>query len=304
MSGTDAAHESHAARVPVVFDITHTTEYRYARPVALGEHRLMFRPRDSHDLRVLATDLKVDPGASDVRLIQDAYENSVALVQPHSPSETLKFTCLFTVEHTGSRALDLPLSPGAEHYPFEYAAEDRLVLQHYLTPYYDADEALMAWARGFVGTDSRQILVDMTRGIRETMNYQPRDEEGVQSPGETLALKQGSCRDFATLMIEAVRRLGYAARFVSGYVYTPELDAPSDMRSAAGATHAWVQVFLPGAGWMPFDPTNNLIGGTDLIRVGVARHASLASPVSGSWTGAPADYLGMSVNVTVSKRTP
>jgi transglutaminase-like putative cysteine protease len=289
--------------VSIIFDITHTTEYRYAKPVTLGEHRLMFRPRDSHDLRVLATDLKVEPATDDIRLVIDAYENSVALVQPKGPSERIRFTCLFTVEQTGARALDLPLSPGAEHYPFEYAAEDRVVLQHYLTPYYDADETLMAWARDFVGRDSRQILVDMTKNIRETMSYQPRDEEGVQSPAETLAKRQGSCRDFATLMIEAVRRLGYAARFVSGYVYTPEVEAPAEAKpSAAGATHAWVQVFMPGAGWMPFDPTNNLIGGTDLIRVGVARHASLASPVSGTWIGAPADYLGMTVEVSVTKR--
>jgi len=287
--------------VPIIFDITHTTEYRYAKPVDLGEHRLMFRPRDSHDLRVLATDLQVEPPAKDIRLIQDAYENSIALVQPGGPSQTLKFTCEFTVEHTGSRALDLPLSPGAEHYPFEYAFEDRQVLSHYLAPYYDADETLMAWAREFVGPDSRQILVDMTRRIRETMKYQPRDEEGVQSPRETLESKQGSCRDFATLIIEAVRRLGYAARFVSGYVYTPEPNAPE--KTAPGATHAWVQVFLPGAGWIPFDPTNNLIGGTDLIRVGVARHASFATPVSGTWTGTKDDYLGMTVLVSVKRRS-
>ncbi len=104
-------------------------------------------------------------------------------------------------------------------------------------------------------------------------------------------------------MLEAVRRLGYAARFVSGYVYTPGL-AASDVQStsAPGATHAWLQVYMPGAGWMPFDPTNNLIGGTDLIRVGVARHASLASPISGSWVGAAEDYLGMAVDVQVTKR--
>jgi len=292
--------------VPIVFDITHTTEYRYAKPVEFGEHRLMFRPRDSHDLRVLATDLQVEPPARDIRMVQDAYENSVALVRPHSPAESLKFTYLFTVEHTGSRALDLPLSPGAENHPFEYSAEDRLALAPYLTPYHDADETLMAWARGFIRTDgptgSRELLVDMTRTIRETMAYQPRDEEGVQSPGETLALQRGSCRDFAMLMIEAVRRLGYAARFVSGYVYTPHLDAPAGENSLPAATHAWLQVHMPGAGWIAFDPTNNLIGGTDLIRVGVARHAGLASPVSGTWTGAPADYLGMTVAVSVNKR--
>jgi transglutaminase-like putative cysteine protease len=294
--------------VPIIFDITHTTEYRYAKPVELGEHRLLFRPRESHDLRVLATDLKVEPGAADIRLIQDAYSNSIALVKPQTPSANLKFTCLFTVEHTGERALDLPLAPGAEAYPFEYSAEDRLVLQHFLTPFYDADDTLMAWARQFIRTDgpteSRQLLVDMTRHIRETMKYQPRDEEGVQAPGQTLASQQGSCRDFATLMIEAVRRLGYAARFVSGYVYTPEIDPASQTQATSGATHAWLQVYMPGAGWITFDPTNNLIGGTDLIRVAYARHASFASPVSGTWMGAPADYLGMTVDVSVVKRQP
>jgi transglutaminase-like putative cysteine protease len=294
--------------VPIIFDITHTTEYRYAKPVQLGEHRLLFRPRESHDLRVLATDLQVEPGAADIRLIQDAYSNSIALVQPQSPAQRLQFTSLFTVEHTGERALDLPLSPGAEMYPFEYAAEDRLVLQHFITPFYDADDTLMAWARQFIRTDgpteSRQLLVDMTKHIRDSMTYLPRDEEGVQAPRETIERKQGTCRDFATLMIEAVRRLGYAARFVSGYVYTPERDPGADTQAPSGATHAWLQVYMPGAGWITFDPTNNLIGGTDLIRVAYARHASFASPVSGTWTGAPADYLGMTASVSVAKREP
>ena len=293
--------------MPIIFDITHTTEYRYAQPVAIGEHRLLFRPRESHDLRVLATDLQVDPGPADIRLIQDAYSNSIALVEPVSPADHLRLTCLFTVEHTGERALDLPLAPGAETYPFEYSSEDRLVLHHFLLPFYDTDDALMQWARGFIRTggptESRQLLVDMTRHIRESMTYQPREEEGVQAPGETLKLRTGSCRDFATLMIEAVRRLGYAARFVSGYVYTPEQPA-GEQRAASGATHAWLQVYLPGAGWITFDPTNNLIGGTDLIRVAYARHAGYASPVSGTWVGAASDFLGMTVNVQVVKREP
>jgi transglutaminase-like putative cysteine protease len=292
--------------VSVIFDIVHTTEYRYAKPVELGEHRLMFRPRDGHDLRVLATDLQVHPGVQDIRMIHDAYSNSVALVQPHSPAAELRFTCFFTVEHTGERALDLPVAPGALEYPFEYSAEDRFALQHYLAPFYDADDTLMAWARHFIRSDgptsSTELLVEMNKTIRDTMSYQVREEEGVQSPGETLALQRGSCRDFATLMIEAVRRLGYAARFVSGYVYTPGLAAAPGQSSAPGATHAWLQVYMPGAGWMPFDPTNNLVGGTDLIRVGIARHASLAMPVSGSWVGSPADYLGMAVDVQVTKR--
>ena len=291
----------------VFFDITHTTHYRYAQPVELREHQVLFRPRDSHDLRVLATDMRVTPEPRDIRLIQDAYSNSVALVRPQSPASELKVVCSFSVEHTGTRALDFPLAARAQNYPFDYNDEERLVLAHYRTPYYDdPDGSLRAWANQFVPADgavgTRDLLVAMTQFIRDTMQYQARFDHGVQTPYETLALRSGTCRDFATLMIEAIRLLGYAARFVSGYLYTPWLDDETRKIEGAGATHAWLQVYLPGAGWIPFDPTNNLIGGTDLIRVGVARHATLASPVSGSWHGFPGDYQGMFVDVEVHKR--
>lgn len=297
-----------SAYVSIYFDITHTTHYRYAQPVELGEHRVLFRPRDSHDLRVLATDLRVTPTPVDIRLIQDAYSNSVALVQPQSPAVELKFVCTFSVEHTGTRALDLPLSPRAKTYPFDYDNEERLVLAHYLSPYYDDPNGILrAWASQFIleagVIDARQPLVAMTQFIRDNLQYRARFDEGVQTPHETVALQSGTCRDFATLMIEAIRLLGYAARFVSGYLYTPGLDDDTQQGLSAGATHAWVHVYLPGAGWIPFDPTNNLIGGTDLIRVAVARHASLASPVKGSWNGLPGDYLGMAVDVQVHKRS-
>lgn len=293
----------------VFFDITHTTHYRYAQPITLGVHKVLFRPRDSHDLRVLATDLQVSPAPVNIRLIQDAYSNSVALIQPQSPASELKIVCSFSVEHTGTRALDFPLSPRAQSFPFDYDAEEQLVLAHYLTPYYDdPDGQLLAWANQFtvgqavIGT--RELLVTMTQFIRDTMQYQARFDEGVQTPFDTLRMQSGTCRDFATLMIEAVRQLGYAARFVSGYLYSPRLDSGTDIASSPGSTHAWLQVYLPGAGWIPFDPTNNLVGGNNLIRVGVARHASLASPVSGSWNGSIEDYLGMEVDVQVRKINP
>ena len=291
----------------MIFDITHTTHYRYAQPVLLGEHQVLFRPRDSHDIRVLATDMRVTPEPVDIHLYQDAYSNSIALVQPQSPAAELKLECFFSVEHTGTRALDLPMRPGSQAYPFEYDEEERLVLKHYLTPYYnDPTGMLRAWARRFVradgGTGTRELLVDMTRFIRRTMQYRARFSRGVQTPYDTLRLQSGACRDFATLMIEAVRHLGYAASFVSGYLYNPWLDDGSRQHIGAGSTHAWVQVYLPGAGWIPFDPTNNLIGGTDLIRVGIARHASHALPVTGTWNGFPGDYLGMEVDVQVKKR--
>jgi transglutaminase-like putative cysteine protease len=285
----------------ILFDITHTTTYRYTKPVAFGEHRVMFRPRDSHDMRVLATNLEVDPPARHVRLIQDVYSNSVAIVQPVEQASSLSFVCTFTVEHMGSRALDLPIEEHARTHPFVYDDEERIALQHYLQPFYpEEDEVVRQWATRFTSgsehPDTRMILLQMNQAIREEMHYEPRDAEGVQSPAETLRLGKGTCRDFATLMIEAVRQLGYAARFVSGYIYSPHL------QSSSGATHAWLQVYLPGSGWIPFDPTNNLAGGTSLIRVGVARHASLAVPLQGIWTGAPADFIGMTVDVQVHKR--
>lgn len=291
----------------IFFDITHTTHYQYHQAVQLGEHRVMFRPRGSHDLRVLATDMKVTPEPVDIRLIQDVYSNSVAVVQPQSPSNELMITCSFTVEHTGTRALDLPLAEHARQYPFAYSSEESIALQHYLAPYYDDPAGeLQQWARQFVRaegpTGTLDLLVDMTQWIRDAMTYLARFDEGVQTPYDTLRLRSGTCRDFATLMIEGIRSLGYAARFVSGYLYTPWLDAADGSHVGTGATHAWVQVYLPGAGWMPFDPTNNLIGGTDLIRVGVARHASMASPVIGSWHGFPGDFMGMFVDVQVRKR--
>ena len=293
----------------VFFDITHTTHYRYANPIAFGVHKVLFRPLDSHDLRVLATDMQVTPEPVSIRLIQDVYSNSVALIQPQSPASELKIVCSFSVEHTGTRALDFPLSPRAQTFPFDYDTEEQLVLAHYLTPYYDdPDGQLLDWAKHFtISNDvigSRALLVTMNQFIRDTMQYQARFDEGVQTPFDTLRMQSGTCRDFATLMIEAVRQLGYAARFVSGYLYSPGLDSGTDITGSPGSTHAWLQVYLPGAGWIPFDPTNNLVGGNNLIRVGVARHASLASPVSGSWSGLAEDYLGMEVDVQVHKKIP
>ena len=295
----------------VQYDIVHTTVYAYKAPVTFGEHRVMFRPRDSHDQRVLATDLQVSPSA-EVRLILDPHSNSVALVQPTEPATELKIVCSFTIEHAHSNNLELPLSPSAEVFPFAYGLEERFDLELYLRPHHeDPGGALTAWARQFLRTDgpthTRDMLVEMNQHIRDNFRYVARDEEGTQKPHQTLELGTGSCRDFALLMMEAARRLGVATRFVSGYLYDPSLDseatdAEGSPTVGAGYTHAWLQAYLPGAGWVPFDPTNNLLGGTQLIRVGVARDPSQAAPVSGSWFGQTDDYLGMTVSVTVKRR--
>ena len=295
--------------MPIRYEIVHTTVYRYRKPVTFGEHRVMFRPRDSHDLRVLATDLQVNIEAI-VRMIQDPHSNSVALVQPIVPATELRIVASFTIEHAHRNNLEFPLSPAAEFFPFAYSVAERFDLEHYLRPHYDDPVGrLTGWARQFMRTDgptrTAELLAAMNRHIGLTMAYIARDDEGTQPPLETLALNSGSCRDFALLMMEGLRRLGVATRFVSGYLYDPALDPAAVGGEAAvvgaGSTHAWLQAYLPGAGWLPFDPTNSLAGGYQLIRVGVARDPAQAAPISGSWYGDADAYIGLEATVPVHR---
>ena len=289
-------------------EIVHTTVYRYSEPVSFGEHRVMFRPRDSHDQRVLATDLQVTPQAI-VRMIQDPHSNSIAMVQPLQSARELRIVCSFTIEHATQLEPLLPLPTEADLLPFVYSPDERMDLEHYLRPHHaDPGGALMAWTRGFLladgPTNTRDLLARMNAAIGQTLRYEPRDEETTQSPTQTLALGSGSCRDFALLMMEAIRRLGVAARFVSGYLYDAALDNGDDVVQGSGVTHAWLQAYLPGSGWLTYDPTNNLTGGSQLVRVAVVRDPDHASPVSGSWFGAPGSYIGMSATVQVRRRMP
>lgn len=298
------------------YDITHTTTYRYKQPVTFGLHRVMFRPRESHDLRVLATDLKVSPNAN-IRLIQDPHSNSVALVQPMGEATELRFVCSFTIEQVPSRLDELALHPAAEFLPFAYSVQDRLDLEHYLRPHHeDPQGELIRWAHQFLQTDApnstRDVLARMNAHIGKSLTYAARDEEGTQTPLETLQLGSGSCRDYALLMMEAARRLGVATRFVSGYLYDAALDARADglvpgsvaAVAGAGSTHAWLHAYLPGAGWVAYDPTNNLMSSSQLIRVGVARDPALAAPIAGSWFGEADAYEGMTATVQVKRISP
>ena len=287
----------------MIYDIAHTTEYRFHQPVQLGLHRLSFRPRDGHDMRVLATELDIFPQPLKVELLHDVYGNSVAYVDPGQSSDVLRITSRFTVDHLGSRAFDMTTLPESSWMPPNYGMAERMALTPFLHPSHDdPGDAVRSWAQGFVSGDGaggpREVIVRMTEAIRSGFQYQSRFEEGTQTPQETLSMGSGACRDFATLMIDALRRMGVAARFVSGYLYVPEHDGVQ----GGGATHGWVQVYLPDCGWFPVDPTNNLIGGSDLIRIAVARDAAEVSPVSGEWFGAANDFAGLSVDVQVNAR--
>ena len=173
--------------------------------------------------------------------------------------------------------------------------------------YSDPDGDLDRWVRQFVTpgatTLTSHLLMTMTYAIKESFSYERREASGVQTPLQTLERRRGSCRDFAVLMIEAARALGVAARFVSGYVYVPK-DEDEPVRLGGGATHAWCQIYLPGAGWVEFDPTNGLVGSKDLIRVAVARNPAQAAPLLGAYLGHPGDELGMEVTVEVTQPKP
>jgi transglutaminase-like putative cysteine protease len=285
-------------------NIRHSTVYRYRRPVIFGEHRAMFRPRDSHDLRVLDARLVLSP-PGEVRWIHDVFSNSIALITFDQPAEELRFESLIEIAHYGLSDPEMMLREYAASYPFRYDNEQMPDLLPTLQCHYpDPDGALGAWARQFLdpgeSTNTQDLLMRITRAIKQQFVYQERAIHGTQAPTETLSLGSGSCRDFALFMIEAVRSLGFAARFVTGYLYDPALDGEGPALEGAGATHAWVQVYLPGAGWVEFDPTNGLVGGTNLIRVGVARDPKQAVPLQGSYSGAASDFIDMQVEVTVT----
>lgn len=284
-----------------ILRVRHTTTYSYAKPVRFCEHRLLFRPRDSQEQRLLTSELHIDPVPADIHWIHDVFGNCITIVPFDTPASELRFETHIVLDHTPNHGPSFRIEERAKLWPFEYGAEEQPDLAPYMRVHYP-DPALEEWARRFVPpaveTPTGHLLATMTAAIRESFTYSRRTDPGTQDPAETLALRRGTCRDFAWLMIEACRVLGFAARFVTGYIYVPARDTGT--LRGGGATHAWVQVFLPGAGWVEFDPTNGIVGSRDLIRVGVARRPAQARPLSGSYVGNPADYLGMTVDVRVT----
>lgn len=288
--------------------ITHVTEYRYAQPVTFGEHRLMFRPRDSHDLRLVSAGLRIAPTAQ-LRWLHDVFGNSVAIASFSEPSDVLRFESEIVLDHFGLSDPDFPIEEYARTTPFVYdAMEQPDLLADIMRHTGDPQNRVGNWARGFLDADGRmptvEGLAEINRAIHRDLTYIPRDEHGVQPAAETLRLGSGSCRDYALLMMEAARALGMAARFVTGYLYDPARDGGADDGTrGAGATHAWCQIYLPGTGWSEFDPTNGRYGGGNLIRVGVGRMPEQVKPIEGSYYG-PADaFSDMRVQVDV-RRTP
>ena len=286
-----------------VLSVQHVTTYRYRRPVGFGEHRMMFRPRDSADQRVVSWSVEIAPAPVMLRSIADAFGNLVTLARFNQRAQELRVENRLVVDHSPIAPDSAQLAPYARTWPFTYDLDDmedlgRVMQRHYPDPEHKVD----SWARSLLSSGSStptfELLAAMTNEIRRGFTYSARYEEGVQEPARTLALRAGTCRDYAVLMMEAVRALGMAARFVTGYIYTPSVEGR--VNHGGGATHAWVEVFIPGAGWIDFDPTNGIVGSRDLIRVASVRDPLQAVPLAGTWTGFPADSLSMTVSVHVS----
>jgi len=264
----------------------------------------MFRPRDGFDQKVLDATLDVVPRPNNVCWLHDVFGNFVTVAEFDARAAELCFESRILLEHTVSDLPDLRIEPEAQIYPFAYNEEELPDLLPFIVRRYpDPDNALDRWVRRFLRqgrpNETGALLMTLNTAVRESFVYVRRSEEGTRDPGLTLRLGQGSCRDLALLMIEAVRSLGLASRFVSGYLYVRSRDVP-EYRSG-GSTHAWCQVYLPGAGWVDFDPTNGIVGNRDLIRVAVARDPRKAVPLSGTWYGRIEASLGMSVEITVRR---
>jgi transglutaminase-like putative cysteine protease len=264
---------------------------------------MMFRPRDSFDQKLLDARLSISPEPSSLRWVHDAFGNCVAIADfPSRPSDELRFESNIWLDHAPSTGLDFQIEDYARTYPFSYDAAEMPDLMAALTPQYpDPDQSLHNWVSRFVRReepiDTGKLLTTLTSAVREGFAYERRSAPGTRPPALTLKLGRGSCRDLALLMIEALRSLGLAARFVTGYLHLR--GSNNDEYRGGGSTHAWCDVYLPGAGWVELDPTNAIVGNRDLIRVAVARDPSQAVPLWGAYFGTANDFAGMAVDVRV-----
>jgi transglutaminase-like putative cysteine protease len=264
--------------------IRHETLYTYERPVRFAPHRLLVRPRDSHAIRVVEAHLTLSP-PGETRWLYDALGNSVCYFTPREEGRKLSIVSDLVIDRFPAPLTAPHVRDPQTATPIVYTAADRAVLTPFLEPASDdADEVLLKWLRDQMGRPDEpalDFLLRLNRTIHDTFAYQTRDFGAAQEPAHTVATGSGTCRDFAWLMVESLRRLGYAARFVTGYLYSPGI---GDIRGA-GATHAWCEVFLPDLGWTEFDPTNALAESAHLIPVAVTRTPAEAAPVSGAIYG-------------------
>ena len=285
----------------ITLKIHHRTTYRYRQPVSLGPHRLMLRPRESRDLRLISSNVVVTPAAV-VTWAHDVFGNAVAMATFQTMADSLVIDSVAELQLNAAAWPVFDIAASAIFYPFRYSDDEwtdlgALAIQQYPDP----AGQLRDWARAFIRsnpTDTLALLKDLSTGVPGWIAYQSREDEGTQTPTQTLDRGWGSCRDFAVLFVEAARSLGFGARIVSGYLYNPGQDFVGSR--GAGSTHAWAEVYVPGAGWITFDPTNRSVGGVNLIPVAVARDIRQTIPVAGSFVGMTDAFQGISVEVLVT----
>ena len=281
--------------------IHHKTTYRFHQPVTLWPHRLLLRPRESRELRLVSSDVTVTPAAT-ISWAQDVFGNTIGTASFQAMSDHLVIDSVAAIELDAAAWPVFPIASSAIFYPFRYEDDEWSDLGTLTVPQYtDPLGRLRTWAQAFIcsnPTDTLSLLKDLSAGVSAEIGYQSRDDEGTQTPVQTLDRGWGSCRDFAVLFAEAARTLKFGARIVSGYFYNP--DQQSLGSNGAGSTHAWAEVYVPGAGWITFDPTNRSVGGFNLIPVAVGRDIRLIMPVTGSFLGMTNAFQGMSVEVQVT----
>jgi transglutaminase-like putative cysteine protease len=263
------------------FKLFHETVYDFKNEVTLGPHKLLMRPREGHDIRIESSSLNIWPNAT-VKWHRDELDNSVAITRFTTPTHQLKIVSEATIQHYDEWPLDFLVEDHAVQYPFTYAQEELHALAPYLHHKEEQGELFRHWLTRFGQTgpvETYSLLVQISEVIGSENQYRVREEPGVQSPETTLQTSSGSCRDYAWLFMCAARRLGLATRFVSGYLHAPatELDY--------GSSHAWAEVYLPGAGWKGFDPTVRRITGCQHIPTAVSIFPEAIPPVSGHFTG-------------------
>jgi transglutaminase-like putative cysteine protease len=279
-------------------NISHVTEYLFPSPVSLLPHRLLLRPRENHNVRIESSLLEIFP-AHTLQWKRDVLDNSVALVSFASASDRLRIASNVVIQHYEDNPFDFLMDDYAVFHPFDYSMEEQVELTPFRQAVYPSDrETVQVWLGGLglqQPMETFTLLDRLNREIAGRFVYQMREEPGVQPPALTLARNSGSCRDFAALFMEACRHLGLACRFVSGYLYAAAIEAGN------ASTHAWAEVYLPGAGWKGFDPTSGEVTGNRHIATAVARHPQAVPPVAGSFIGPTGQQPLLSVAVRVSE---
>ena len=274
--------------------IRHESAYVYSEPVDFGPWRLLMRPLDTHATRLIEASLETPPG--EVKWSYDAYGNCVCRLTPAERSDRLSVVNNLLVDRYPSPLADVSIEKPAARAPIVYSMADRAILEPYIAPATDDRNGdYLDWVRGQRPTMDEpaiEFLIRLNSAIHDQFQYGMRDEPGTQSPAETVSRNAGTCRDFAWLMIESVRRLGFAARFATGYLFSPGAAV-----RGAGATHAWCEVFLPDIGWTEFDPTNALVESSSLIRVATTRTWQEADPMNGVIYGNATCELQVAVDV-------